>query len=299
MEYILSNMETNRLIHFRTVVDAGGLMKASELLGITGGGLSKSIKALEEELGFKLFIQNGRNLELTELGTIFYQKLPEAQKVLDELINVHKTVISSSNKKLRFATFEVFSTYFLPRFINNLHQDLNFEIREAIPGEMEKFISNNHADIGITYEPIPTKGIEFLKTGKLRMGIFSSNQNLVEKYSLETVPFAVPINPIEGAPSGVKGLDGWPNHKYERNEKFRVEMMETALQLSSQGNCVTFIPSFIADFFNQQAKASNKLYELKFQGSPKLSRNVFIIVRKNYEENSTIKKLARDLRSLS
>ena len=73
-------METNRLIHFKTVVDAGGLMKASELLGITGGGLSKSIKALEEELGFKLFSQNGRNLELTELGTIFYQKLPEAQK---------------------------------------------------------------------------------------------------------------------------------------------------------------------------------------------------------------------------
>ena len=292
-------METNRLIHFKTVVDAGGLMKASELLGITGGGLSKSIKALEEELGFKLFTQNGRNLELTELGTVFYQKLPEAQKVLDELLNVHKASISASAKKLRFATFEVFSTYFLPNFLLNLEQDLDFEIREAIPGEMEKIISTNYADIGVTYEPIPTKGIDFLKVGKLKMGIFSSNKNLLEKYSLETVPFAVPINPIEGAPSGIKGLDGWPNHKKERNEKFRVEMMETALQLSSKGKCVVFIPTFIADFFNQQAKSSSKLFELKFQGSPKLTRDVFIIIRKGYEENSTIKKLARDLRHLN
>ena len=61
-------METIRLRHFKAIVDTGGLMKASEVLGITGGGLSKSIKSLEEELGFKLFQQQGRGLELTEIG---------------------------------------------------------------------------------------------------------------------------------------------------------------------------------------------------------------------------------------
>ena len=131
------------------------------------------------------------------------------------------------------------------------------------------------------------------------MGVFSSNKTLSDKYSLEKVPFAVPINPIEGAPSGVKGLDGWPNHKKERNEKFKVEMMETALQLSSKGQCAVFIPTFIAKLFNEQAKLASKLFELKFSGSPKLSRDVFIIIRKGYEENSTIKKLARELRSLN
>ena len=292
-------METNRLVHFKTVVDAGGLMKASELLGITGGGLSKSIKVLEEELGFKLFTQNGRNLELTELGAIFYKKLPEAQKVLDELVNVHKLNISSSSKKIRFATFEVFSTYFLPSFLASLGQEQDFEIREAIPGEMEKIISSNHADIGITYEPIPTKGISFLKVAKLKMGIFGLNTNLTSQFTIDTVPFAVPINPIEGAPSGVKGLDGWPNHKKERNEKFKVEMMETALQLCSKGTCVVFIPTFIANFFNRQANNSSKLFELKFSGAPRITRDIFIIVRKGYEEDSTIKKLAKELRRLN
>jgi len=291
-------METDRLRQFKTVVDAGGLMKASELLGITGGGLSKSIKVLEEELGFKLFSQHGRALELTELGAIFYKKLPAAQKVLDELQNVHKESITSSSKKIRFATFEVFSTYFLPSFLVKNNQDLIFEIREAIPGEMEKMIANNHADIGITYEPIPTKGIKFLKVSKLQMAIFSSSKNFATKYTLKDVPFAVPINPIQGAPSGVKGLDGWPNHKKERNEMFKVEMMETALQLASKGQCVVFIPTFIAHFFNQQMKQSFKLWELKFSGSPNLSRDVFIILRKNDQENSIIKKLARELRML-
>ena len=292
-------METNRLVHFKTVVDAGGLMKASELLGITGGGLSKSLKVLEEELGFKLFSQNGRSLELTELGVIFYKKLPEAQKALDELVNVHKTSITANSKKLRFTTFEVFSTYFLPNLLVSLDQDMQFEVREAIPGEMEKVISNGHADIGITYEPIPTKGIDFLKASRLKMGIFSSNKKLVIDYNLENVPFAVPINPIEGAPSGVKGLDGWPNHKKERNEKFKVEMMETALQLSAKGQCAVFIPTFIAKLFNEQAKSASKLFELDFSGAPKLSRDVFIIVRKGYEENSVIKRLAKELRSLN
>ena len=292
-------METNRLVHFKTVVDAGGLVKASELLGITGGGLSKSIKALEEELGFKLFSQNGRSLELTELGIIFYNKLPEAQKVLSELVNVHKNTISSSSKKVRFATFEVFSTYFLPEFLTNMNEDFDFEIREAIPGEMEEIISNNHADIGITYEPIPKKGIDFLKVSKLKMDVFGSDRALIDKLSFEDIPFAVPINPIEGAPSGLKGLDGWPSHKKERNEKFKVGMMETALQLSSKGQCAVFIPTFIARLFNEKCKLTSRLSELKLKGSPKLSRDVFIIIRKDYEENSIIKKLAKALRALN
>ena len=66
-------METNRLKQFCTVKETGNLRKAANLLGISHSGLSKSMKALEEELGFPLFQSNGRGIVVTDEGLKLYE----------------------------------------------------------------------------------------------------------------------------------------------------------------------------------------------------------------------------------
>ena len=292
-------METVRLKHFKTIVDAGGLMKASELLGITGGGLSKSIKSLEDELGEKLFFQKGRGLKLTEYGHEFYKKVPSVLEVFADLVNTKKVNQKLRQKPIRFSSFEVFTTYFLTSFISEYIPQENVEIREAIPGEMEKLIFEGKSDVGITYSPIPYRGVEFLKVSNIEMGAFSSKPKKWKDMDIGLIPFVAPMTPIEGSPSGVKGLDGWPEHLLERNIKYHVDMMESAIQLAASGMGVVFLPKFIANSFNEQVKSARKLQEIKIPDIGKVYRDVFIIIRKQDNESDLTKKLAKALRQIS
>lgn len=54
--------------------------------------------------------------------------------------------------------------------------------------------------------------------------------------------FVVPIHPAEGTPSKVIGPDGWPDHLIERQIKYRVTMMESAMELCREGHAVAYLP---------------------------------------------------------
>ncbi|MES2801226.1 MAG: LysR family transcriptional regulator [Bdellovibrionota bacterium] len=288
-------METLRLKQFKTIVEAGGLLKASELLGISGGGLSKSMAVLEREVGYKLFLPKGRGLELTEGGKRFYERIPETLKAIEFLLDK----IEPSKNVLKLTSFEVFTTYFLSDVIATYLGQRNVEIREAIPGQMESLIAEGYSDVGITYLPIPKAGIEFLKAGKIRMGIFGLN-GLWKKTATKDLPFIVPISPLEGIPSGMQGLDGWPEHLFERFTQYRVEMMETAIQLSQRGLGVSFLPEFIINKVNERSLSNLYLEEIAPPPNIKsVYRDVFLIHRRGFEETKTMRDLAKAIRKLS
>jgi DNA-binding transcriptional LysR family regulator len=67
-------METNRILQFRAIVETGNLRKAAELIGISHSGLSKSMKALESELGYALFQASGRGIITSDDGHLFYER---------------------------------------------------------------------------------------------------------------------------------------------------------------------------------------------------------------------------------
>src|SRR5882757_2115160 len=105
-------METNRLRQFCVVVETGGLREAARLLHISHSGLSKSMKALEGELGASLFLPSGRGLVVTDVGRQVYTHAKRALAGIEELESVARgepRVMSP----IRIATFEVFSTYFM------------------------------------------------------------------------------------------------------------------------------------------------------------------------------------------
>jgi DNA-binding transcriptional LysR family regulator len=70
-----------QLKHFVALAEVGSFAKASKLLYLTQPALSRSIQALEEEVGQALFDRIGRRIELTGMGR---QLLPRAQKLLQE-----------------------------------------------------------------------------------------------------------------------------------------------------------------------------------------------------------------------
>lgn len=65
-------MKNEQLRNFVAVIEWGSINKAAEKLYVSQPNLSRSIKALEEEMGKPLLIRNNRGVSLTETGKILY-----------------------------------------------------------------------------------------------------------------------------------------------------------------------------------------------------------------------------------
>ena len=290
-------MNFRRLEYFLTIAETGNLRQASEILHLTPPALSKAMKLLEEELDTKLWIASGRSIILTDAGKILLKKAPT-------LINEFKSLkenLENPNKKaqpLRIGTFEVFSTYFLT-FIDKLSwQDRLLELHELLPGEIEKYLIEGAIDVGITYMPIPSPQHDFIKVSSIEMGVYT-RVGALKGVPQNELPFVVPVSPLQGVPTKVRGLDGWPEDAFERKVTHRVTLMESALELCRQGLVAGYFPAFVACEHN---KRMNENYHLERRRAPtavncKLRKSdVFLVKRKSTEEDAVIKQLAKAIR---
>jgi DNA-binding transcriptional LysR family regulator len=285
-------METNRLRQFCTVAETQNLRKASEILGISHGGLFKSLKVLEEDLGFALFRKEGRGIVFTEEGKNFY---PRAQKFLEAHLEL-MAIDQSQGNSLRLGTFEVFSTYFFSGVLAKEFDHSEICVRELIPGRLEQALLDDEIDVGLTYEPIPMQGLRILPVVKCAMGIFGK-KDAFQKIPFESIPFTAPVFPIHSPVSGVKGLDGWPDHKIKRHIRYKVDMMETALQLCSEGKAVGFFPAFLIGLYNKTRTKEFQLSEIEGPKNLKsVQRTVHLVLRTTSAESKDIKKIAKCLR---
>jgi DNA-binding transcriptional LysR family regulator len=63
-------MELSDLQVFRTVVQAGGVVRAAEILHRAQSSVTVRIQVLEERLGVELFFREGRRMQLSPAGKI-------------------------------------------------------------------------------------------------------------------------------------------------------------------------------------------------------------------------------------
>jgi len=288
-------METNRLRQFRVIVETSNLRKAAELLGISHSGLSKSMKALEAELGCPLFKTSGRGIVVSDQGMRVYEA---SKTLLTEVDRIQSAAKTMEKTILRIGSFEVFTTHFIGPLLKNYLPHVEVEIHELVPGRLEEALSFNRVDVGITYEPVPRKGIEFLKITNIHMGGYGLKAQF-KNLELSEIPFIVPVSPLEGTPSGVKGRDGWPDEKIKRNIKFKVDLMSTGLEIARQGLGAIFIPRFVATLHNQFVNSSHFLEPIPLpKGLTHVRREVFIVKRESSPETSEIRQLAKALRNL-
>lgn len=280
-------MDTNRIRYFLSLARTGSLSRAAELHRISPAAFSKAMKIFEMEVGEKILLPSGRGVILTDFAKGLVPELTEVINKLDRIRDHRK----SNEKKIRIATFEVFSTYFMSHAIKEQFKDYHCEILESIPGKMELAVASGHADLALTYNPVPHPDLDFLKVQEIEMGMFGKNKDL---------PFVVPLGPVEGSPTKVRGLDGWPDNAFPRNIQFEVTLLETALGLCREGLAVAYLPKFVVELHNKIVKPSFQLNELDLPKSFKRQKDyVYLIKRKSDKEGSEAKKLAQIVRKVT
>jgi DNA-binding transcriptional LysR family regulator len=115
-------MNFKQLQHFVTLAEAGNVHRGSARLNISQPALSKSIRALEEDLGAVLFERLSRGVRLTPVGQWLLSRssalLAEIQEVQTELELIQRR----ENSSVRIAAGTVLCSSLMPLCLARLHQ---------------------------------------------------------------------------------------------------------------------------------------------------------------------------------
>jgi DNA-binding transcriptional LysR family regulator len=279
-------MDINRIRYFLTLAQTGHLGQAAELHLISAPAFSKAMKIFADECGVELFVPQGRGILLTDQARAL---VPALQDIVERIDNLRKPV--ELGERIRIASFEVFSTYFMEEMLAEYFPDKRVLLLEMTPGKMEAAVVSREVDFAITYNPIPHQDLDFLKIQRIEMGIFGKKLNL---------PFVIPVGRVDGSPSKVRGLDGWPDDKFPRKVQYEVELMETALGICRKGLAVAYLPKFVVRMHNQKVKADQRLEEFSLPaGLMRVGDYVYLVKRKSDSEGNVAKKISAAIRKLS
>ena len=151
-------MENSKYKAFIASSEAGSFTKASRKLNYTPSGISQLVNALEEELGFKLFIRNKKGVVLTSNGI---KVLPIIRSILkqEEYLNQLSSEINGlSTGNLTIAAYSSVSSHWLPSVIKTFkasYPNIELHLMEGIRQEVDQWLNDNRADIGfLSYQDI-------------------------------------------------------------------------------------------------------------------------------------------------
>ncbi len=97
-------MELNHLRYFREVALSENISQAAKALYITQPALSVTIKKLEAELGYALFVRKGNRIRLTEAGQCLLSYVNSVFSLLDEGVEKARKLADQAGSALRVAS---------------------------------------------------------------------------------------------------------------------------------------------------------------------------------------------------
>ncbi|MCM3701404.1 LysR family transcriptional regulator [Paenibacillus macerans] len=155
-------MELRQLNTFRMVASTLNFSRAAEVLGYVPSNVTMQIKALEDELGVRLFDRLGKQLVLTTAGKSF---LTHIQSVLDKLDEARSAVHDNEvlSGTLTISANEVICAYRLPvvfqRF-RSQHPGVRLIFRSVPNQELKQSLFEGTADVVFMLdEPIRSSGL--------------------------------------------------------------------------------------------------------------------------------------------
>ena len=110
-------LENFRLRVFREVAQQASFRRAAEALYITQPAVTQQIKALEEELGSRLFDRSGGRVRLTTAGELLLRRAGEAEATLSRAIEEIGTIEGEVRGPLRVVASTTIAQYVLPRLL--------------------------------------------------------------------------------------------------------------------------------------------------------------------------------------
>lgn len=110
-------MEIRTLRYFLAVAREENMTKAAEILHVTQPTLSKTLKALEEELGKKLFVRHSFSISLTEEGVLLRKRAEDLVSMADKIMGEFVSLDDITGGDIYFGLAESYQIRYLAQEI--------------------------------------------------------------------------------------------------------------------------------------------------------------------------------------
>ncbi|WP_404452775.1 LysR family transcriptional regulator [Virgibacillus necropolis] len=146
-------MDTNTLRTFILAAEHENFRVVAEKMDITQPAVTFQIRQLEKELGDKLFIKNGRNIALSELGRLFYLEAKELVAQYEKSIKKVIRYQQGYHKTIRIAISPLLADTILPSILREYtrnYPSVEMSIQVLESNQISTVIEKGEVDIGLS-----------------------------------------------------------------------------------------------------------------------------------------------------
>lgn len=145
-------MELRTMRYFLAVAREENMTRAAELLHVTQPTLSKQLKALEDELGKKLFIRHSFSIQLTEEGILLRKRAEDLVKMADKITEEFHTLDDILGGDVYFGLAESYQIRHLAaaiRTFKNIYPDLHYHITSGDTEQVTEKLDKGIIDFAV------------------------------------------------------------------------------------------------------------------------------------------------------
>ncbi len=280
---------------FHAVVEYGGFNQASVGVHKSQSSIHNAVGKIEESLGVKLFVIEGRKTVLTEAGELLLRR---ADYLLDEAKKIEKIGITLSKgieSKLKIAVDEVFPRFMLYQVLEKVSLQyplLQIELVESVLSGSKEQLENDDVEIAIS--PLTLGSgfseslchVEFLAVASPKHPLHAKNQKL----SLEDLKIYRQIVVRDsGRTNKSNGLNvGW----LEANQRWTVSHMQTSIDMICKGLGFAWLPVNLID----EHLESGALKPLELDENTKRSAQLYLTFKDGDQLGPAAKSFIEELR---
>lgn len=175
-------MEIMQLNYFKAVAQYGSFTKAADVLHVTQSALSRSIAALEQDIGFPLFERKGNHIFLTMDGQAFLTAAIEALNLLSSSVDATRARAGLEYGAVRIGIAE---SVFLKNIVRDFlleHPNVHIFCKILSEGQIQRSLEEGEINFAVTRErPVGPK-IQWEEIFTDRMMVrFPPNHPLAER----------------------------------------------------------------------------------------------------------------------
>src|SRR6266481_4561013 len=150
-------MELRQIRSFLSIAETLHFGRTAELIHLSQPALSLQIRALEEDVGVRLFERNRRKTTLTAAGVAFRDEAARALSQLDQAIRRAKLAANGKLGLLRIGFISTAGSEIVPdifRQFRELNPEVEFSLRAITTADQVRMLGTGSLDIGFLRLPI-------------------------------------------------------------------------------------------------------------------------------------------------
>ena len=144
-------MELRQIRSFLSIAETLHFGRTAELIHLSQPALSLQIRALEEEIGVRLFERNRRKTTLTAAGLAFRGNAAAALSQLEQAIRGARLAANGKLGRLRIGFISTAGREIVPDIIREfreLNPQVEFSLRNIVTAEQVRMLETGALDIG-------------------------------------------------------------------------------------------------------------------------------------------------------